>query len=203
MASLIASFNAAWRKPLEGPTASTSNLEPDWQASNELDTQIPIIVPPSPTQSAEDSVEEIDSSDELPSFPAANSIQRVGTLPVPTSTKVLAPKPRRKVILEPGHSGLDWARLKSSGSDLRGGVTALMRVTPSELAKHRMREDAWSAFGGRVYNITPYLKFHPGGVGELMRAAGRDGTELFMKTHAWISVENMMDSCMVGILVRE
>ena len=45
----------------------------------------------------------------------------------------------------------------------------------SEVAEHRTREDAWSVFNGKVYNITPYLHFHPGGVGELMRAAGRDG----------------------------
>jgi len=28
-------------------------------------------------------------------------------------------RPRQKVVLEPGHSPLDWARLKSSGTDLR------------------------------------------------------------------------------------
>jgi hypothetical protein len=28
-------------------------------------------------------------------------------------------RPRQKVILAPGHSPLDWARLKSSGTDLR------------------------------------------------------------------------------------
>jgi len=32
---------------------------------------------------------------------------------------------------------------------------------------------------GNVYNITPYLEFHPGGVSELMRGAGMDCSELF------------------------
>lgn len=50
-----------------------------------------------------------------------------------------------------------------------------MRITPSELAKHKSREDCWQSYNGKVYNITPFLKYHPGGVGELMRAAGKDG----------------------------
>jgi cytochrome b involved in lipid metabolism len=44
---------------------------------------------------------------------------------------------------------------------------------------HNKRGDAWAAFCGKVYNITPYLSFHPGGEIQLMRAAGRDGTKLF------------------------
>ena len=87
-------------------------------------------------------------------------------------------KSRKKVALAPGCSPLDWARLKNS-TDLRGGVTSLQRVTPSQLKKHNTRDDAWSAFYGKVYNITPYLRFHPGGEDELMRCAGRDGTRLF------------------------
>jgi cytochrome b involved in lipid metabolism len=50
-----------------------------------------------------------------------------------------------------------------------------MRITPSELARHRSKNDAWAAYNGKVYNITPYLKFHPGGVTELMKSAGKDG----------------------------
>jgi hypothetical protein len=32
---------------------------------------------------------------------------------------------------------------------------------------------------GRVYNVTYYMDFHPGGVAELMRGIGKDGTGLF------------------------
>jgi cytochrome b involved in lipid metabolism len=58
-------------------------------------------------------------------------------------------------------------------------MTSLARIPPSVLRTHNKRDDAWAAFNGKVYNITPYLAFHPGGEKELMRVAGRDGTKLF------------------------
>lgn len=76
-------------------------------------------------------------------------------------------------------------------------------MTLTEVSEHATRLDAWSVFNGRVYNITPYMDYHPGGVGELMKVAGKDGTELFMKTHAWVNAELMMEGCLIGILVRE
>lgn len=54
-----------------------------------------------------------------------------------------------------------------------------MRISIADLRKHNKPDDAWAAFYGKVYNITPYLPFHPGGQHELMRVAGRDGTKLF------------------------
>ncbi|ORY78440.1 cytochrome b5-like heme/steroid binding domain-containing protein, partial [Leucosporidium creatinivorum] len=117
---------------------------------------------------------------------------------------------RVKVHIEKGYSQLDWARKQRSGEDLRvsslslrGGVTELSRITYAELASHNTRDDCWHAYSGKVYNVTPFLKYHPGGVGEMMRAAGKDGTELFMKTHAWVNVDLMLDGCLVGFLVRE
>ncbi|WWC88420.1 uncharacterized protein L201_003331 [Kwoniella dendrophila CBS 6074] len=112
-----------------------------------------------------------------------------------------AKKKRAKVALTPGHSALDWARLTSSGEDLRG-VQGFQRVTLAELKEHNTPDDAWSAFNGMVYNITPYLPFHPGGEDELMRVAGRDGTKLFMLTHSWVNLDFMMKECLVGVLVR-
>ncbi|KAM0753894.1 cytochrome b5 [Meredithblackwellia eburnea MCA 4105] len=121
-------------------------------------------------------------------------------LAAPTTTKK---RVRAKVAIEKGYSQLDWGRLQRSGADLRGGVTEIRRITPSELAQHKSKDDCWQAYGGKVYNVTPFIRYHPGGIPELMRAAGKDGTELFMKTHAWVNADLMLDGCLVGFLVRE
>jgi len=59
------------------------------------------------------------------------------------------------------------------------------------------------AVRGKVYNITPYLHFHPGGIDELMRAAGADGTKLFNEVHQWVNYESMLQKCQVGFLVPD
>jgi cytochrome b involved in lipid metabolism len=113
-------------------------------------------------------------------------------------------RPSRKVVLAPGHSPLDWALLQSSGNNL-SGVLAHARVTPSMLRAHNGRRGmpAWASYRGRVYNLTPYLPFHPGGEGELRRAAGRDGEALFVEVHPWVNWEQMLGRCVVGVLVAE
>ncbi|KAK1762967.1 cytochrome b5 reductase 4 [Phialemonium atrogriseum] len=151
--------------------------------------------------------------------PLPNRAPGTSTLPLPRSapSSSLAPppthttkpaKPSRAVVLSPGHSPLDWARLSSHpGADLRGlGPNApYQRVTPSALRAHNGRRgrDAWTVLGGRVYNVTPYVPFHPGGGPELLRGAGKDGTRLFGEVHPWVNYEGMLASCLVGILVGE
>ena len=51
-----------------------------------------------------------------------------------------------------------------------------------------------------MYNLTPYLKFHPGGESILMKVAGRDGTALFNKFHAWVNADFLLAKCQVGLL---
>jgi cytochrome b involved in lipid metabolism len=98
---------------------------------------------------------------------------------------------------------MDWAALARNGN--LAGVPTLQRVTPSQLKTMtgRKGKPAWSSYQGKVYNITPYLPFHPGGEPELMKAAGRDGAKLFMEIHPWVNWEGMLGSCVVGILVGE
>lgn len=45
---------------------------------------------------------------------------------------------------------------------LKGGTNRRL-ITKAEVKQHRSEDDAWTILKGRVYNITPYLKFHPGG----------------------------------------
>lgn len=76
----------------------------------------------------------------------------------------------------------------------------------AEVRQHRKLTDeggVWMVVAGKVYNITPYIEFHPGGAAELMKGAGKDGTKLIQKIHAWVNVDAMLRSCLLGVLVPE
>ncbi|KAJ1522418.1 hypothetical protein ONE63_002705 [Megalurothrips usitatus] len=106
--------------------------------------------------------------------------------------------PRNKVALAPGHSLMDWIRLGNSGQDLTGVGGRLLDVGPEQLARHNTRADAWLAIRGNVYNVTPYMNFHPGGVEELEKGIGKDATKLFSEVHAWVNFESILKKCLVG-----
>lgn len=134
-----------------------------------------------------------------------------------TSTQAPSKRSSKKVLLAPGHSPLDWAALtKSTAADapvtLRGqdasaalGMHRLGRVTPSQLKWQtgRKGKDAWTSYQGRVYNISAYLDFHPGGRDELMKGAGRSSDALFAEVHPWVNWDGMLNGCLIGMLVGE
>ena len=94
----------------------------------------------------------------------------------------------RKAHLEPGYSLMAWMKL-SAGADMSGGVGTAdpdeeetWKSWPmTEIRKHNSLEDFWTVVRGKVYNLTPYLRYHPGGINILMKTAGTDGTVLFDK----------------------
>ncbi len=130
-----------------------------------------------------------------------------GLVPPPSHNSIPA-KPRKKVELMPGHSPLDWATLSANPRANLCGLpegTPFLKVPPSLLKQMTGRngKDAWTVFQGKVYNITPYLPYHPGGEPEMMRCAGRDGTRLFSEVHPWVNWEGMLGECCLGIAVGE
>ncbi|XP_055372602.1 cytochrome b5 reductase 4 [Condylostylus longicornis] len=108
--------------------------------------------------------------------------------------------PRNKCALKPGHSLMDWIRLGTSGTDLAGTKGVITPISSTELAKHCNQNDAWMAIRGKVYNVTKYMDFHPGGVEELKRGIGKDGTALFNQVHAWVNYEQLLAKCFIGPL---
>mmetsp|Transcript_6605 Transcript_6605/g.22055 ORF Transcript_6605/g.22055 Transcript_6605/m.22055 type:complete len:207 (+) Transcript_6605:134-754(+) len=115
-------------------------------------------------------------------------------------------KARGKVVLEPGFGLAAWLRL-SRGADLTGGVGPLdeeeeeawPKWSLADVASHTTPEDSWMAVRGKVYNVSPYLRYHPGGADTLLDAAGTDATALFQQHHAWVN-EDMLSACCVGTL---
>jgi nitrate reductase (NAD(P)H) len=96
---------------------------------------------------------------------------------------------------------MDWMRLTTSAGDLSGlNGTGPRKVTMAEVREHNTEYDCWSVLNGNVYNITPYLPYHPGTKEELMRGAGDDMTALFKEYHTWVNGDSMLEACLVGEL---
>lgn len=109
---------------------------------------------------------------------------------------------RAKVPFQIGYSHMDWLKITRTHPDLAGlkGQSNKRLIPLSEVKQHNTEDSMWTVLKGRVYNITPYMKFHPGGVDMLMKAVGKDCTALFNKYHAWVNAEFMLEKCLVGIL---
>ncbi|KLJ08137.1 hypothetical protein EMPG_16426 [Blastomyces silverae] len=192
------------KNTLMGPPPPLPTLKaPNQNASSSIPKSGSMLPPPRPSLNVP-----------LRPPPSAASSLRAPRPPGLTSS-TLAPvqvqgklQPSRQVVLEPGHSPLDWAALTSNPNHkLRGEnvPSTLIRVTPSMLQAQNGRKgrDAWTSYMGKVYNITPYLPFHPGGKGELLRGAGKNSEKLFAEVHPWVNWDGMLAECMVGILVSE
>ncbi|KAL5197820.1 hypothetical protein ABZP36_001332 [Zizania latifolia] len=112
------------------------------------------------------------------------------------------PTVRAKVPFEKGYSQMDWLKLTRTHPDLAGlkGQSNRRLISLEEVKHHKTGECIWTVLKGRVYNIAPYMKFHPGGVDMLMKAAGKDSTALFNKYHAWVNAEFLLEKCLVGFL---
>ena len=113
-------------------------------------------------------------------------------------------KVREKVQLKPGFHLTDWIKLSHAAGDLSGRKGEPQRnVSFAELADHSSQFDCWTAYNGKVYNISQYIHYHPGGVPILMRGAGKDCTALFNKYHRWVNIESMLSKCVIGKLIND
>ncbi|KAF9602563.1 hypothetical protein IFM89_029862 [Coptis chinensis] len=82
------------------------------------------------------------------------------------SKQAVAPpdKVRAKVPFEKGYSQMDWLKLTRTHPDLAGlkGASTKRLISIDEVKQHKTEDSIWTVLKGRVYNITPYMKFHPG-----------------------------------------
>ena len=119
-----------------------------------------------------------------------------------TENKITLKAKKKKREGREGFQLEDWLKLVES-SDFKQNRTKITReVTRDELRKHTTENDCWTVLHGRVYDITLYLNYHPGGKRELMKGAGKDCTALFNKFHAYVEYELILSKCEIGILVE-
>ncbi len=56
-------------------------------------------------------------------------------------------------------------------------------LTNSEIKTHSSRSDCWSIVNANVYNLTSYVKNHPGGASVIENICGKDGSKAFVNQH--------------------
>ena len=85
----------------------------------------------------------------------------------------------------------DWTRLVKSSKDLaqRKGQDLRRSISKEEVALHKYEYDGWIILHNRVYNIGPYLPYHPGGLSILKPYLGKDATAAFEKYHRWVNAD--------------
>lgn len=101
------------------------------------------------------------------------------------------PKAATGIRKKQGRFGMaEWNRLLKVSKDLaqRRGEP-LRRIPMSEVAQHDAVYDGWTVLRGKVFCISPYLAYHPGGETILKRILGRDCTELFDRYHRWVNAD--------------
>jgi cytochrome b involved in lipid metabolism len=82
------------------------------------------------------------------------------------------------------------------------------KITAEELAVHCSKESAWLSLDGVVYDVTVYLKYHPGGL-IMLEGCGRECGNLFSKDmgyideyHPWVNGKYLLEKYKIGFVGR-
>ncbi len=85
-------------------------------------------------------------------------------------------------------------------SSQTGGSGVQMVLSMTEVAKHNKLNDCWMLMGNKVYNITAYLPYHPGGAGAILPYCGKDGAAAFNGLPHSQNAANLLASYYLGDL---
>lgn len=97
---------------------------------------------------------------------SSSADEEAGTNPTPVNTSTSSIDPAKDAV--PTDDGTNT--LENTNDQL---------LTAAVVAEYNTAESCWTIIEGNVYNITPYVPLHPGGIADIVKACGTDGTSLF------------------------
>ena len=132
------------------------------------------------------------------------------TMPPPKTSSTTTPS-GRKVAVNPrqrigggvkkGFGLHDWKLLLKNTKDLaqlKGSPIRYNDITKEEVKLHNKLHDGWIILRNKVYNIGPYIHYHPGGIDILKNVLGKDATSLFDKYHRWVNIDGLISQLLIG-----
>jgi hypothetical protein len=89
-----------------------------------------------------------------------------------------------------------------TGQATQGGTN--VTISAAEVAKHSSSGDCWLIISNKVYNVSSYLRSHPGGRGAIIPYCGKEATHAFETKDIGVShsqrAVSHLDSLYVGDL---
>lgn len=79
------------------------------------------------------------------------------------------------------------------------GAVGDRQVSLEEIAQHCSETSCWVLLRGAVWDLTPFLKDHPGGAGAILEYAGRDGTIVWESIHPPEVFKQLVPSLRIGV----
>lgn len=79
-------------------------------------------------------------------------------------------------------------------------AVAAQAFTAADVAQHSTGTDCWLIIDGKVYDVTPYIPFHPGGRNEIVSLCGTDATSAFGGVGHSSGAQNLLQNYYVGDL---
>jgi len=158
------------------------------EARHMNDTTMP---PPPPRRSKGDDDNDNNNNNNIMAPPVSSfKSKTIRSLAATATTTTTTGIPRNKKGLAKGFGLHDWALLTKTAKDLAQRKGAPLRqITRDELRQHCHIWDGWCALKGKVYNIGPYLPYHPGGETIMHKVLGKDASVLFDKYHPWVNID--------------
>jgi len=75
--------------------------------------------------------------------------------------------------------------------------------TLADIAIHNTQADCWTLVFDKVYNITSYIRNHPGGASSISKICGKDGTAIFDNKHGGSSSQALiLSTYKIGVLAK-
>uniref|UniRef100_A0A5S6QHR9 Cytochrome b5 n=1 Tax=Trichuris muris TaxID=70415 RepID=A0A5S6QHR9_TRIMR len=79
---------------------------------------------------------------------------------------------------------------------------ALRKFTRSEVKEHNAKSSTWLVIENKVYDVTPFLDEHPGGIEVLLEHAGRDATEGFEDAGHSNDAKEIREQYLIGEVIE-
>lgn len=82
-------------------------------------------------------------------------------------------------------------------------ANAVATFTLSQVAANNTQSSCWTIVYEIVYNITTYIKRHPGGASSISKICGKDGTSIFFGQHGGTSSQALiLSTYKIGVLYK-